>query len=124
MTMRALFAAGCIFAFLAVAAGAFGAHALAARLTPRQLSTFEIAARYQMYHALALFVVAWAMTRWPEASQLAWSGRFFIAGILIFCSTLYAIALGGPGWLGAITPIGGVMFLLGWATLAWAVLKG
>ncbi|HEX6694478.1 MAG TPA: DUF423 domain-containing protein [Longimicrobiales bacterium] len=116
--------AGAVFAFLAVAAGAFGAHALADRLTPKQLSTFEIAARYQMYHALALFVVAWALTRWPDAPSLIWAGRLFIGGIVIFAGTLYGIALGGPGWLGAITPIGGVLFLSGWACIAFAAWRG
>ena len=116
---RTYIIAGAVFAFLAVAAGAFGAHALSARLSARQLSTYEIAARYQMYHALALFIVAWLMTRWPDATELVWAGRFFIAGIVIFAGTLYGIALGGPGWLGAITPIGGVLFLLGWAAIAW-----
>ncbi len=76
-----------------------------------------------MYHALALFVVAWAVTQWPAAPLLTWSGRFFVAGILIFCSTLYTIALGGPRWLGAITPLGGLCFLLGWATAAVAVFR-
>ena len=121
---RTYVVAGAIFAFLAVAAGAFGAHALSDRLTARQLSTYEIAARYQMYHALALFIVAWALTRWPDAASLVWAGRLFIAGIIIFAGTLYGIALGGPGWLGAITPIGGVLFLAGWACVAWAAARG
>jgi uncharacterized membrane protein YgdD (TMEM256/DUF423 family) len=118
---RFFFSAGACFAFLAVAAGAFGAHALSAHLTPTHASTYETAARYQMYHALALFVIAWAVTQYPDAVLLTWSGRFFIAGIVIFCATLYAIALGGPAWLGAITPLGGLCFLAGWATAAWAV---
>ena len=77
-----------------------------------------------MYHALALFIVAWALTRWPDAASLVWAGRLFIAGIIIFAGTLYGIALGGPGWLGAITPIGGVLFLAGWACVAWAAARG
>jgi uncharacterized membrane protein YgdD (TMEM256/DUF423 family) len=113
--------AGALFALLSVAAGAFGAHALSSRLSDAQLSTYETAARYQMYHAFALFVVAWSLTQWPTASTLPWSGRFFIAGILIFGGTLYALALGGPRWLGAITPIGGLCFLAGWALLFLAV---
>lgn len=118
---KTFFAVGAVFAFLAVAAGAFGAHALATRITPSHLAVYEIAARYQMYHALALLMIAWAIAHWPHATLLVWSGRLFVAGILIFCSTLYAIAFGAPRWLGAITPLGGLCFLGGWATAAWAV---
>lgn len=116
------FALGAIAAFLAVAAGAFGAHALEARLPPDRLVVFELAARYQMYHALALIAVAWATTRWPTTATTA-AGWLFLAGILIFCGSLYAIGLGGPRWLGAITPIGGTAFLIGWLLLAWAPLR-
>jgi uncharacterized membrane protein YgdD (TMEM256/DUF423 family) len=119
----AFFAIGALAALLAVAAGAFGAHALEARLTPDRLDIFELAARYQMYHALALLAVAWATTRWPGAVTSA-AGWAFLVGILIFCGTLYAIGLGGPRWLGAITPIGGTAFLVGWLLLAWAAARG
>ena len=118
---RTFFVSGAVFALIAVAAGAFGAHALADRLSAAQLATYETAARYQMYHAFALIAVSWAMAHWPQATQLVWSGRLFIIGIVIFCATLYGIALGGPRWLGAITPIGGVCMIAGWATAAWAV---
>ncbi len=120
---RTFFVAGAVFAFLAVAAGAFGAHALGPRLTAAHLATYETAVRYQMYHALALFVIAWAITQWPHATLLAWSGRLFITGIIVFSATLYTIALGGPRWLGAITPIGGLCMLSGWAIAAWAVYR-
>lgn len=116
------FTLGAIFAFIAVAAGAFGAHALEARLTPERLDTFQLAARYQMYHALALLAVAWAATRWPGAATTT-AGWLFVAGILVFCGTVYALALGGPRWLGAITPIGGLAFLAGWLALAWAGIR-
>lgn len=123
MSERTLVALGALFALLAVAAGAFGAHALAARLTPERLATFEVGARYQMYHALALFVTAWAAQRWP-ASSAGLAGWFFLAGIVVFCGTCYALALGSARWLGAITPIGGVSLMIGWALLAWAALRG
>jgi uncharacterized membrane protein YgdD (TMEM256/DUF423 family) len=106
---------------LAVAAGAFGAHALRGRLDPRALEVFETAARYQMYHALALFAAAWAMgchARWGAAA-----GWLFTAGTLLFSGSLYALALTGHRWLGAVTPLGGVAFLLGWLCLAVAVLQ-
>jgi len=118
--MTRLFAtAGALSALLAVAAGAFGAHGLRARLTPDHLAVFETAARYQMYHALALLAVAWATTRWP--GQLTqWSGWLFITGTVIFSGSLYALALTGIRWLGAITPLGGLAFMAGWLCLALA----
>lgn len=122
--MDRLFAAtGGASAFLAVAAGAFGAHALRTRLTPDLLATFETGARYHMYHALALFVVAWATTRWPAAPVRA-AGWLFIAGTVLFSGTLYLLALTGARWLGAVTPLGGVCFLAGWFALALGVWRG
>ena len=120
---RTFFVLGSLSAFLAVAAGAFGAHALEERLTPDRLDTFQLAARYQMYHALALLAVAWAATRWPGGTT-AWAGWMFVAGTLVFCGTVYALGLGGPRWLGAITPLGGLSFLAGWLLLAWAAFTG
>lgn len=119
---RIFFALGAFLAFLAVAAGAFGAHALEARLAPDRLDTFQLAARYQMYHALALLAVAWAGTRWPGPAT-AWAGWLFVAGIVVFSGSLYALALGAPRWFGAITPIGGLSFMAGWLLLAWAALR-
>jgi len=120
---RAFALAGAVSAFIAVAAGAFGAHALRARLPPDLLAVFETGARYQMYHALALLAVAWAATRWPAAPVRA-AGWLFIGGTLLFSGSLYLLALTGTRWLGAITPIGGLLFLAGWAALAIAFAKG
>lgn len=122
MTPRASLAAGALLAGLAVAAGAFGAHALQARIPAERLATYEIAVRYQMYHALALMVLALVMDRFPDAA-LAWAAWLFLAGVLIFGGTLYTIALGGPRWLGAITPIGGVCLIAGWVLLAWRMVR-
>ncbi len=107
-------------AAIAVAAGAFGAHALRARLEPRLLEVFETGARYQMYHAFGLLAVAWVLSRLPaDATALArLSGWAFVAGTLLFSGSLYAMALGGARWLGAITPLGGVCFITGWLLLA------
>jgi len=113
---------GCVFALLAVAAGAFGAHALRARLPADLLAVFETAARYQMYHALALLAAAWAAGRWPE-STASLAGWLFVAGIVVFSGSLYLLCLTGVRWLGAVTPIGGVAFLLGWGLLGWAALR-
>jgi uncharacterized membrane protein YgdD (TMEM256/DUF423 family) len=120
---RTFLALGALFAGLAVAAGAFGAHGLRSRLTPDMLDVFETAARYQMYHALALFVVAWAVARWPESAASV-AGWCFVAGIVVFSGSLYLLALTGMRWLGAITPIGGVAFLAGWGVLAWSAWRG
>ena len=117
---RTFFALGAALAGIAVAAGAFGAHGLRARLEPDMLAVFETAVRYQMYHALALLAVAWAITRWPAGNaQLA--GWLFVAGIVVFSGSLYVLALSGTRWLGAITPVGGVCFLAGWGVLAWTM---
>ncbi|HEU4763750.1 MAG TPA: DUF423 domain-containing protein [Gemmatimonadales bacterium] len=110
---------GALLAGLAVAAGAFGAHALRARLAPDLLEVFETGARYQMYHALALFAVAWAVGRWGPGAATA-AGWLFVAGTVLFSGSLYALALTGVRWLGAITPLGGLCYLAGWASLAAA----
>lgn len=119
---RVFFLAGTISGFVAVALGAFAAHGLKARLAPELLSTFEVGVRYEMYHALALFGVAWACTRWPGALVSA-AGWLFIAGTLLFSGSLYILAITGEKWLGAVTPFGGLAFLAGWACLAAGALS-
>ena len=119
MPARLFVVLGAASGFVAVAAGAFGAHALRARLSPEMLAVFEVGARYQMYHALALLAVAWAASRWPGAAAPA-AGWLFVAGTVLFCGSLYLLALTGARWLGAITPLGGAAFLAGWLCLAWA----
>ena len=113
---------GSLSAFIAVAAGAFGAHGLKARLSPDLLAVFEVAARYQMYHALALIACAWAVGKWPSALTTS-AGWLFLAGTLIFSGSLYALSLTGTRWLGAITPLGGLAFLAGWLCLAVAAAR-
>jgi uncharacterized membrane protein YgdD (TMEM256/DUF423 family) len=120
--MRGFVVAGAVLAALAVAAGAFGAHALAARLTPDRLATWEIAARYHMLHALGLVALGAIGARWPSPLLNA-AGWLFLAGILIFAGTVYALALGSPRWFGAITPLGGLAFILGWILLAIGVAR-
>jgi uncharacterized membrane protein YgdD (TMEM256/DUF423 family) len=112
-----------IFGALAVALGAFGAHALESRLSADLLSTYEVGVRYHFYHALALLGVVAVISRWPEASAAVWAGWLFVIGILIFSGSLYILAFTGIRWLGAITPIGGVAFIAGWACLAWVALR-
>jgi len=116
---RIFFIAGSISALIAVVAGAFGAHGLKNKLAPDLLNIFEVGARYQMYHAIGLIIVAIASGRLDSATSL-WAGWLFIGGTILFSGSLYALSLTGTRWLGAITPIGGLMFIAGWACLAWA----
>jgi uncharacterized membrane protein YgdD (TMEM256/DUF423 family) len=108
---------GSLSALVAVAAGAFGAHALRARVPAELLAVFETGARYQMYHALALLFVAWAVTQWPSPAIRA-AGWLFVGGTVLFSGSLYLLATSGTRWWGAVTPLGGLLFLGGWLTLA------
>ena len=109
---------GSLLGFLGVALGAFGAHGLKTRISPEMLAVFETGVRYQMYHVSALLIVAVAMGNFGGARLLAIAGWLFVTGIVLFCGSLYALAFTGVGALGAITPVGGALFLGGWACLA------
>ena len=117
---RLFLAMGCVSAAVAVVLGAFAAHGLRARLVPDMLSTFEIGVRYQMYHALALLAVGILVPR-ASSPMLTLAGWLFVAGTLVFSGTLYALAVTGQRWLGAVTPLGGAALIAGWLVLAWAV---
>lgn len=116
-------ALGSVMACLAVAAGAFGAHALRSRLPPDLLAVFETAARYQMYHALGLLAVAAAVGRWPNG-LVRGGGWLLLAGTIVFSGSLYVLSFSGTRWWGAVTPFGGVLLLAGWLALAAGILKG
>jgi uncharacterized membrane protein YgdD (TMEM256/DUF423 family) len=118
--LRQLVVAGGVLAALAIAAGAFGAHALAGRLSPERLVTWETAARYHMYGALSIVLVGIAAARWTS-SLVTLAGWILVVGTLIFAGTVYALALGAPRWLGAVTPLGGLGLIIGWAVFSWAV---
>jgi uncharacterized membrane protein YgdD (TMEM256/DUF423 family) len=111
---------GCVFGGLAVALGAFGAHALQSRLPADRLAIFETGVRYQMYHALALVGVAFVLQAGGRAALATSAGWAFVAGIVIFSGSLYALVLTGVRAWGAVTPIGGLALLAGWALLALA----
>ena len=104
--------------FSGVALGAFAAHALKARLAPDMLAVVETGARYQMYHAFALVAAAWGWARWQRRAFVN-AGILFIAGIVLFSGSLYLLALTGVRGFGAVTPLGGVALLAGWASLGW-----
>ena len=122
MNNRHFFALGALLAALTVAAGAFGAHALKTTLSLDQMAVFETATRYQGMHALGLMAVAWAMDRWPGRLSTA-AGWLLLAGIGLFCGSLYAISLFGLRGLGLLTPLGGLAFIAGWLCLAAAASK-
>ena len=107
---RTFFALGAISACIAVGTGAFGAHGLKSRVTPEMVAVFDTGARYQMYHALALLAAAWAAARWPGPA-ITWAGWLFVAGTVVFSGSLYALVLTGVKGLGAVTPVGGLLFL-------------
>ena len=108
-----------IFGGLSVAAGAFASHALKDRLSERALEIFETGAKYQMYHALALLGVALLLSQEAQTPLIV-AGFAFVTGIIIFSGSLYGLSFSGIKWLGAITPLGGVAFLVGWGCLAIA----
>lgn len=114
---------GSINGFLAVALGAFAAHGLRNTISPELLNTFQTGVQYHMYHALALFGVGLLALYYPTQSAVRLSGWLFLIGIVLFSGSLYVLALSGIRWLGAITPLGGVAFLAGWALVAWTLMR-
>src|SRR4029453_4907762 len=110
MSARLTLAIASLAMFLAVALGAFGAHALKARLTPDMTATWDTAVQYHAWHALALFGVGLLMVPWAERAALGLAAWLFLAGIVLFSGSLYALALSGVRGLGAVTPIGGILF--------------
>ena len=120
---RLFISAGALSGFIAVAAGAFGAHALRERLSPDMLQVFQTGVTYQMFHALALLGVGILLARYSidGSAWLTAAGWAFVAGTVLFSGSLYLLALSATTWLGAITPLGGVAFLLGWLALAISI---
>ncbi len=113
---------GAILGFVAVTFGAFGAHALRSRLSPEMLAIWKTANEYHFYHALALVLVG-VCARHAKIPGLDIAAGCFLAGVVVFSGSLYLLALTETRWLGAITPIGGLLFLAGWAWFAWAAMR-
>ena len=123
MSARLALVLGAVAMFVAVAAGAFGAHALKGRLAPDMAAVWQTAVTYQAWHALGLVDVGALRLHWPDRAGLGVAGWLFFAGVVLFSGSLYALALTGVRGFGAVTPIGGVAFLAGWAVLAWSVAR-
>ena len=109
-----------LFGFIGVAAGAFGAHALARRIPVERQVTFETAVRYQLWHTFAIFAVVVLRTIGPDATSETVAGWAFVAGVVLFCGSLHAVALTGVRRWGAVTPFGGLALLVGWASFVLA----
>jgi len=124
MTARFALVLASLAMFLAVALGAFGAHALKSRLSVEMAAVWQTAVQYHAWHALGLFGLGLLMLHWPERLGLGLAAWLLVAGIVLFSGSLYALALTGVRGLGAVTPIGGAAFLGGWAVLAWAIARG
>jgi len=122
-TAKLFLVLGCIAALLAVALGAFGAHALKARIAPELMTVYKTGVEYHFYHALGLILVGLAAFHLPESAYLRGAGWAMLAGIALFSGSLYLLALTGLGWLGAITPVGGAAFITAWALFTLAAIK-
>jgi len=123
MSARLALTLAALFLFAAVAAGAFGAHALRARLAPDLLAVYQTAVQYHFWHALGLLAVGLMYAQRPDSGALAAAAWLLIAGLLLFSGSLYALALTGVRGLGAVTPVGGVAFLAAWVAVAWVAWK-
>lgn len=123
MNQKSTLLSASIFGCLAVALGAFGAHALKPTLLASgKLETYELATRYQFYHTLALLAIGILQHHYP-GKKLYYAAFFMVLGILLFCGSLYLMCFVRASWLGPVTPVGGVLFILGWVLLFWGVYK-
>jgi uncharacterized membrane protein YgdD (TMEM256/DUF423 family) len=120
---KTFLALGGAAALLAVTLGAFGAHALKNRVPPEMLAVWHTGIEYHIFHALGLLAVGFAAAQVPESALLRWSGWLMLAGIVLFSGSLYALALSGRTWLGAVTPVGGLAFVAAWALFVAAVMR-
>lgn len=120
---RRLIAVGCLLAGIGVAAGAFGAHMLKTMLEPPMLAAYDTGTRYQMYHAFGMILAGMAARLFSDP-RIVTAGWIFAAGMVMFCGSLYGIALAGLKWMGPITPLGGLTFIIGWCLFGWRLWRG
>ena len=123
MKSRTILITGSVFMAFAVAFGAFGAHIVQEMLTPDRFQVYQTGVEYHFYHALSLLILGTVLMKTDSSKWLNWSAYFFIGGILIFSGSLYVLTLTDTGWLGAITPLGGFSFILGWIFMAIGIAK-
>lgn len=123
MTARLCVLAAAIALAFGVGLGAFGAHVIKGRIGAESFAAYQTAVQYHFWHALGLLGVGLLMAQWPAETLLAWSAWLLIAGLILFSGSLYALALTGAAWLGALTPIGGASFIAAWLIVAWAALR-
>ncbi len=123
-TVKLFLVLGGLAAALGVVLGAFGAHALKAKLPPEMLAVYQTAVQYHLWHALGLVAIGLTAFQLPASVALKWAGWSMLAGIALFSGSLYALAITGSRWLGAITPFGGAAFIGAWLAFAWAVWRG
>jgi len=123
MSSRVALFIAALMLFVAVAAGAFGAHTLAKQVGPERIAVWQTAVQYHAWHGLAIFGIGLLMRVSPELRGLAAAAWCFVAGIVMFSGSLYLLAATGVTALGAVTPLGGIAFLAGWAALAWAAIR-
>jgi LPXTG-motif cell wall-anchored protein len=121
--MKIILILGALNAFLSVALGAFGAHGLEGKIPDKYLEIWQTGVHYQMFHSLGLFAVAFVMDKLPQAGMATWAGWLMFIGILLFSGSLYVLSLTQIKVLGAITPLGGVSFLIAWILLMVSVIK-
>jgi uncharacterized membrane protein YgdD (TMEM256/DUF423 family) len=118
-----LLACGALAGFIGVGLGAFGAHALKARLSPELMGTYQTAVQYQFWHALGLGLIGLLLFHVPTSSVLKWAGVLMALGIVLFSGSLYALIFSGFRGFGMVTPIGGICWLVAWGLLFWAVVR-
>ena len=121
--MKSFIVIGVIAMALGIVLGAFGAHGLKARLEPSLLAAYQTGVEYHLYHGLGLILVGVLGFHFPGAAGLQWGGWLLLAGMLLFSGSLYLMAISGVRWLGAITPFGGMAFIVGWCWIAWSLIK-
>jgi uncharacterized membrane protein YgdD (TMEM256/DUF423 family) len=121
--MKLFLIIGAINAMLAVALGAFGAHGLEGKISEKYLEVWKTGVQYQMFHAMGLFVIAFLLSKFPQSSLLTASGWIMFAGIVLFSGSLYVLSTSGIKVLGAITPLGGVAFIMAWILIVVAAVK-
>ena len=121
--MKVFLVLGCLFAFLSIAIGAFGAHGLEGKISEKSLQIYKTGVQYQMFQTAGIFLVALLIGKFGASSTLTWAGWLMVIGVVLFSGSLYALSVTNVKIIGAITPIGGVLFLVSWVLVAISVLK-